>query len=127
MDRRPRRCPRPSITPEKLGAPRTAFRADGIVTARSSSPPSDGAAALVVASAGAAQAPAVIGRLGLDEDEGEVDADGGAIVLGHPLGCSGARILLTLLGRLERENGRRGLATLCVGVGQGVALLVERV
>ncbi|MEU0932874.1 MULTISPECIES: thiolase family protein [unclassified Embleya] len=73
----------------------------------------------------AAQALAVIGRLGLDEDI--VNADGGAIALGHPLGCSGARIVLTLLGRLEREDARRGLATLCVGVGQGVAMLVERV
>ncbi|MET7304049.1 thiolase family protein [Embleya sp. NPDC005575] len=72
----------------------------------------------------AAQALAVIGRLGLDEDT--VNADGGAIALGHPLGCSGARIVLTLLGRLEREDARRGLATLCVGVGQGVAMLVER-
>ena len=73
----------------------------------------------------AAQALAVIRRLKLDEDK--VNADGGAIALGHPLGCSGARILLTLLGRLERDNARRGLATLCVGVGQGVALLVERI
>ena len=63
--------------------------------------------------------------MGLDPDR--VNADGGAIALGHPLGCSGARVLLTLLGRLEREGGRRGLATLCVGVGQGVAMLVERV
>jgi acetyl-CoA acetyltransferase len=55
------------------------------------------------------------------------NADGGAIALGHPLGCSGARLLVTLLGRLEREGGRRGLATLCVGVGQGVAMLVEKV
>jgi acetyl-CoA acetyltransferase family protein len=55
-----------------------------------------------------------------------VNADGGAIALGHPLGASGARILVTLLGRLDRTGGRRGLATMCVGVGQGVALLVER-
>ncbi|MFJ8229813.1 thiolase family protein [Streptomyces sp. NPDC094448] len=73
----------------------------------------------------AAQALAVIRRLRLDEER--VNADGGAIALGHPLGSSGARILLTLVGRLEREGGRRGLATLCVGVGQGVAMLVERV
>ncbi|AZK97804.1 MULTISPECIES: thiolase family protein [Streptomyces] len=73
----------------------------------------------------AAQALAVIRRLELDEEK--VNADGGAIALGHPLGSSGARILLTLVGRLEREGGRRGLATLCVGVGQGVAMLVERV
>ncbi|MGW4031554.1 thiolase family protein [Streptomyces sp. NPDC004838] len=73
----------------------------------------------------AAQALAVIRRLKLDEER--VNADGGAIALGHPLGCSGARILLTLLGRMEREDARRGLATLCVGVGQGTAMLVERV
>ena len=56
-----------------------------------------------------------------------VNADGGAIALGHPLGCSGTRITLTLLNRLERTGGRRGLATMCVGVGQGSALLLERV
>ncbi|MDI3406749.1 thiolase family protein [Streptomyces cavernicola] len=174
--------PRPGTTLDKLGTLRTIFRKDGIVTAGSSSPLSDGAAALVVASAAAierygltprarvvtsasaglqpnlmglgpvpatekalaragwkaadldavelneafaAQALAVTRRLGLDE--ARVNADGGAIALGHPLGCSGARILLTLLGRLEREDARRGLATLCVGVGQGVAMLVERV
>ncbi|TDC75516.1 thiolase family protein [Streptomyces hainanensis] len=174
--------PRPATTLEKLGTLRTVFREDGVVTAGSSSPLSDGAAALVVASAAAveryrltprarivtsasagvrpdtmglgpvpatekalaragwragdlgavelneafaAQALAVIRRLKLDEER--VNADGGAIALGHPLGCSGARVLLTLLGRLEREDARRGLATLCVGVGQGVALLVERV
>lgn len=174
--------PRPSTTLEKLGSLRTIFRKDGIVTAGSASPLSDGAAALVVASAAAverygltprarivtsasagvqphvmglgpvpatekalaragwgtgdldavelneafaAQALAVVRRLKLDE--AKVNADGGAIALGHPLGCSGARILLTLLGRLEREDARRGLATLCVGVGQGVAMLVERV
>ncbi|MFJ9243600.1 thiolase family protein [Streptomyces sp. NPDC101776] len=174
--------PRPGTTLEKLGSLRTIFREGGIVTAGSSSPLSDGAAALVVASgaavrrhgltprarivtsasagvqphimglgpvpatekalaragwgtadldavelneAFAAQAIAVTRRLKLDEEK--VNADGGAIALGHPLGCSGARILLTLLGRLEREDARRGLATLCVGVGQGVAMLVERV
>jgi acetyl-CoA acetyltransferase len=66
----------------------------------------------------------VIRRLKLDEER--VNADGGAIALGHPLGSSGSRLVVTLLGRLEREGGRRGLATLCVGVGQGVSLLVER-
>ncbi|WP_446040365.1 thiolase family protein [Streptomyces sp. SID1121] len=174
--------PRPTTTLEKLGGLRTIFRPDGIVTAGSSSPLSDGAAALVVASAAAvarygltprarivasasagvqpnlmglgpvpatqkvlaragwqtadldavelneafaAQALAVVRRLKLDEER--VNADGGAIALGHPLGCSGARLVLTLLGRLERADARRGLATLCVGVGQGVAMLVERV
>jgi acetyl-CoA acetyltransferase family protein len=72
----------------------------------------------------AAQSLAVLRRLKIDEQI--TNADGGAIALGHPLGCSGARLLVTLLGRLEREGGRRGLATLCVGVGQGVAMLVER-
>ncbi len=73
----------------------------------------------------AAQVIACMRRLGLDEDR--VNADGGAIALGHPLGSSGCRLLVTLLGRLEREGGRRGLVTLCVGVGQGSSLLVERV
>ena len=73
----------------------------------------------------ATQSLACIRRLGLDPEI--VNRDGGAIALGHPLGASGARILITLLGRMEREGARRGLATLCVGVGQGVSLLVERV
>jgi hypothetical protein len=73
----------------------------------------------------AAQSLACIRRLGLDPEK--VNANGGAIALGHPLGCSGARITVTLLNRLHREGGRRGLATLCVGVGQGVAMVVERV
>jgi 3-oxoadipyl-CoA thiolase len=73
----------------------------------------------------AAQVLACVRRLGLDEDR--LNADGGAIALGHPLGSSGCRLLVTLLGRLEREGGRRGLVTLCVGVGQGSSLLVERV
>ncbi|WP_406829639.1 acetyl-CoA C-acyltransferase [Pedococcus sp. KACC 23699] len=73
----------------------------------------------------ASQSLACMRDLGLDEEI--VNADGGAIALGHPLGASGTRILLTLVGRLERAQARRGLATLCVGVGQGAALLVERV
>ncbi|MFJ6392940.1 thiolase family protein [Streptomyces sp. NPDC091972] len=174
--------PRADTTAEKLAALRTIFRPDGIVTAGSSSPLSDGASALVVASgaavrrygltprarvvsvasagvqpnlmglgpvpatekalaragwqigdvdavelneAFAAQALAVMRRLKLDEES--VNADGGAIALGHPLGSSGSRLVLTLVGRLERGDIERGLATLCVGVGQGVALLVERI
>lgn len=62
----------------------------------------------------------------LDLDPELVNADGGAIALGHPLGASGTRITLTLLGRLERAGANRGLATMCVGVGQGSALLLER-
>jgi acetyl-CoA acetyltransferase family protein len=173
--------PRADTSLEKLAKLRTSFRDGGIVTAGSSSPLSDGAAAVVVASedavrrhgltararivtaasagvrpdlmglgpvpatrkvlaragwdvadldaielneAFAVQALAVMRRLKLDEEK--VNADGGAIALGHPLGCSGARIVVTLLGRLERADARRGLATMCVGVGQGVAMLVER-
>ncbi|GAA4821186.1 thiolase family protein [Actinomycetospora corticicola] len=174
--------PRENISMESLAGLRPVFREGGIVTAGSSSPLSDGAAALMVASeeavtrhgltplarvvagasagvaphvmglgpvpatekvtaragwtiedleevelneAFAAQSLAVIRRLKLDGDI--VNPLGGAIALGHPLGCSGARITLTLAHRLRRAGTRRGLATLCVGVGQGAALLLERV
>lgn len=73
----------------------------------------------------AAQSLAVIRELGLDP--AKVNLHGGAIALGHPLGCSGARILTTLLSVLDRIEGRFGVATLCVGVGQGVATVVERI
>ncbi len=72
----------------------------------------------------ATQSLACIRRLALDP--AKVNADGGAIALGHPLGSSGSRLLVTLLGRLERENARYGLATMCIGVGQGQAMIVER-
>ncbi|MFJ4681938.1 thiolase family protein [Streptomyces sp. NPDC088789] len=72
----------------------------------------------------AAQAVASVERLGLDPDL--VNPTGGAIALGHPLGSSGARILTTLLHRMRRTGAARGLATMCVGVGQGSAVLVER-
>ncbi|MCF2586252.1 thiolase family protein [Brevibacterium sp. UCMA 11752] len=72
----------------------------------------------------ASQSLACIGDLGLDPET--VNSFGGAIALGHPLGCSGARITLTLLNRLEQTDAKRGLATMCVGVGQGSALLLER-
>lgn len=72
----------------------------------------------------ASQSIACMRDLELDPDL--VNAEGGAIALGHPLGCSGTRIVVTLLGRLERAGARRGLATMCVGVGQGSALLLER-
>ncbi|AYN38358.1 thiolase family protein [Streptomyces dangxiongensis] len=72
----------------------------------------------------AAQALACVDQLGIDPDL--VNPTGGAIALGHPLGCSGARILTTLLHRMRRTGSRRGLATMCVGVGQGSAVLVER-
>ena len=73
----------------------------------------------------AVQVLAGVRRLGLDLET--VNRDGGAIALGHPLGCSGARVMVTLLGRMEREGAQRGLATLCIGVGQGLAMLVESV
>jgi acetyl-CoA acetyltransferase family protein len=174
--------PRPGSSLEKLAALKPVFREGGVVTAGSSSPLSDGAAALLVVSeralerhgltprarvvtsaaagvephhmgigpvpatekalaragwsagdveavelneAFAVQVLACLRRLRIEEDL--VNADGGAIALGHPLGCSGARLAVTLLGRLEREGVRRGLATMCVGVGQGASMLVERV
>ncbi|WP_435743386.1 thiolase family protein [Microbacterium sp. PMB16] len=73
----------------------------------------------------ASQSLASIRRLGLDPEI--VNADGGAIALGHPLGSSGSRLIVTLLGRLAREGARYGLATMCVGVGQGTAMIVERI
>ncbi|CAB4959810.1 unannotated protein [freshwater metagenome] len=63
--------------------------------------------------------------LGIDRER--LNADGGAIALGHPLGSSGSRLLVTLMGRLERTGGRYGIASLCIGVGQGAAMLIERV
>jgi 3-oxoadipyl-CoA thiolase len=171
-----------ATTMDKLAALKPAFTRDGVVTAGTSSPLSDGASAIVVASedavrrhglvprarvvtsAAAGVPPQLMGlgpvpatekalaragwsvgdlaatelneafavqvlacarRLGLDQ--ATLNADGGAIALGHPLGSSGARLVVTLLGRLEREQGSRGLATMCVGVGQGASMLVERV
>lgn len=73
----------------------------------------------------ASQSLASMRRLGLSEDI--VNRDGGAIALGHPLGSSGSRIVITLLGRMEREGATKGLATMCIGVGQGAALLVEAI
>jgi acetyl-CoA acetyltransferase family protein len=174
--------PRPDSTTEDLARLKPAFRADGVVTAASASPLSDGASAIVVASAEAVERhgltprarivaaasagvpPSIMGlgpvpstekvlersgwevadvevveineafatqviastrRLGLDPET--VNAYGGAIAVGHPLGASGARLVINLLRRLEDGDARRGLATLCVGVGQGMALTVERV
>jgi 3-oxoadipyl-CoA thiolase len=74
----------------------------------------------------ASQALAVIRQLHLPDDSEHVNPNGGAIALGHPLGASGARLALTLARQLEKMGGKLGLATLCVGVGQGVALAVER-
>jgi 3-oxoadipyl-CoA thiolase len=75
----------------------------------------------------ASQALACLRRLGLPDDAAHVNANGGAIALGHPLGMSGARLVLTAVHQLEKSGGRRGLATMCIGVGQGIALAMERV
>ena len=72
----------------------------------------------------ASQSLVVIHELGLDPEK--VNVNGGAIALGHPLGMSGARLVVTLLHELRRRGGRYGLATLCVGVGQGQAALFQR-
>jgi 3-oxoadipyl-CoA thiolase len=171
--------PRPGVTLEKLGKLRPAFRADGTVTAGSSSGINDGAAAVLVTSraaaselgldpmarvgpsavagvdpsrmgigpvpatrkvldragltvqdldlvelneAFAAQALSCIRELGLDP--ARVNVNGGAIALGHPLGCTGAKLLTTLTHELRRRGGRIGLVTMCIGVGQGIATIV---
>jgi len=74
----------------------------------------------------AAQALAVTRDLGLADDAAHVNPNGGAIALGHPLGASGARLATTALYQLERTGGRYALATMCIGVGQGIALMIER-
>jgi acetyl-CoA C-acetyltransferase len=75
----------------------------------------------------AAQGLAVLRDLGLPDDDPRVNAWGGAIALGHPLGASGARLAATSVSRLHRSGGRYALATMCIGVGQGIALVLERV
>ena len=75
----------------------------------------------------AAQGLAVLRHLGLADDDPRVNPNGGAIALGHPLGASGARLVTTALYQLQRTNGRYALCTMCIGVGQGIALIIERV
>jgi 3-oxoadipyl-CoA thiolase len=176
--------PRPDTTLEALAKLGTPFRENGTVTAGNASGVNDGACALLLASAAAAQqyglrprarvvgmatagvpprimgigpAPAVkkllartgitlaqidvielneafaaqglavLRQLGIADDDPRVNPNGGAIALGHPLGMSGARLVTTALCELERTGGRYGLCTMCIGVGQGIALLIERV
>ncbi len=75
----------------------------------------------------AAQALAVLRELGLPDDAAHVNPNGGGIALGHPLGMSGARLATTALYQLERSGGRTALCTMCIGVGQGIAVMIERV
>ena len=75
----------------------------------------------------AAQAIPVLRDLGLSEDAAHVNPNGGAIALGHPLGASGARLVTTAMYQLQRTGGRYALCTMCIGVGQGIALVIERV
>jgi len=75
----------------------------------------------------AAQGLAVLRELGLADDDARVNPNGGAIALGHPLGASGARLVTTAINQLHRIGGRYALCTMCIGVGQGIALIVERV
>jgi 3-oxoadipyl-CoA thiolase len=172
--------PRPETTAEALENLRPAFKADGTVTAGSSSGLNDGAAALLLASREAARelslrpmarigasavagvdpscmglgpVPAVrkaLAREGIDVSEidlvelneafaaqalpcirelgldpGRVNVNGGAIALGHPLGCTGARLLTSLLYEMRRRGARTGLVTMCIGVGQGIATVIH--
>ena len=75
----------------------------------------------------AAQGLAVTRDLGLLDDAAHVNPNGGAIAIGHPLGASGARLVLAAVNQLHRTGGRYALCTMCIGVGQGIALIVERV
>ncbi|USE83966.1 3-oxoadipyl-CoA thiolase [Acinetobacter tibetensis] len=75
----------------------------------------------------AAQSLAVMRELGLQDDDQRVNPNGGAIALGHPLGMSGTRLVITAMKELKRRNGKYALCTMCVGVGQGVALIIENV
>ena len=176
--------PRPETTLEALAKLKAPFREGGTVTAGNASGGNDGACALVIASAEAAEAnglkprarivamatagvpPRIMGigpapatrkvlektglnigdidvielneafasqglavmrDLGLSDDAEHVNPNGGAIALGHPLGMSGARLVTTAMYELERRQGRYALCTMCIGVGQGIAMVIERV
>jgi acetyl-CoA acetyltransferase len=69
----------------------------------------------------------VLRQLGLPDDAENVNPNGGAIALGHPLGASGGRLMITALNQLGATGGKRALCTMCIGVGQGIALAIERV
>jgi acetyl-CoA acetyltransferase len=69
----------------------------------------------------------VLRQLGIADNDARVNPNGGAIALGHPLGMSGARLVTTAMYQLQRTEGRYALCTMCIGVGQGIALIIERV
>jgi acetyl-CoA acyltransferase len=75
----------------------------------------------------AAQGLAVLRELNIADDDVRVNPQGGAIALGHPLGASGARLVTTAMYQLQRGNGKRALCTMCVGVGQGSSIIIEKV
>lgn len=176
--------PRPETTLQQLNGLKAPFRQNGVITAGNASGVNDGAAALIIASAAAAQrhgltpksrivamatagveprlmglgpvpatrkvlelaglsitdmdvielneafaaqALGVLRQLGLPDDAPHVNPNGGAIALGHPLGMSGTRLALAASHELHRRKGRYALCTMCIGVGQGIALILERV
>ena len=176
--------PRGDTTMEMLAKLKTPFRSPGSVTAGNASGVNDGAAALIIASEGAAnrhgltprarivamatagvpprvmgigpapavqkllartgmtladidlielneafasQGLAVLRQLGLADDDARVNPQGGAIALGHPLGASGARLAMTAVNAMETHGLKRAIATMCIGVGQGIAVMIERV
>ena len=136
--------PRPGTTKESISKLRPAFKPDGIVTAANASGINDGAAAVVVMSEKAAKelgvkpmATFVAGALGgvdpsimgvgpVASTKKVFEKNGGAIALGHPVGASGCRILVTLLHEMQRRDAKKGLATLCIGGGMGCSTIVER-
>jgi len=75
----------------------------------------------------AAQALAVLRNLALPDDAAQVNPNGGAIAIGHPLGASGARLVMAAVNQLQRTGGRYALCTMCIGVGQGIAMVLEKV
>jgi acetyl-CoA acetyltransferase len=75
----------------------------------------------------AAQSLGCTRQLGLLDDDPRVNPNGGAIALGHPLGASGARLVMTAVNQLHRSKAKRAITTMCIGVGQGIAMLIERV
>ena len=143
--------PRPGTTLEALAKLRPAFKKDGTVTAGNSSGINDGAGFLILMSgekakelgikpmarvmtvedldlveaneAFASQSIAVIRDLKLNPEK--VNVNGGAIALGHPIGASGVRILISLIYEMHRRHAKNGLATLCIGGGQGAAIIIE--